>query len=211
MAASLAPLIGFPILLAKFHDLSPVEIGLTMLPGAVASSVAAVLAGRLTERRGARLPAWLGSPLMLLSVLGLSTYAGSSVLATAAFVGMLGAGFGFVNTPLAATVSRIVRGQVLASALSVTTAGSLNPLHSGAAPGFSDGFLLLAIPMIAAMALSIALPGASRSTLAKPEVVARPEPPTSRDWVANCSVPWSPECVEGATIGQEGPNATGPG
>ena len=58
---------------------------------------------------------------MLLAVLGLSTYAGSSVWLIATFVGILGAGYGLVNTPLAATVSRIVRSQVLASALSINS------------------------------------------------------------------------------------------
>ena len=113
MAANVAILIGLPILLAASYNLSPLEVGLTMLPGAIASSVFGVLAGRLTDRNGARLPTWVGAPVMLLAVLGLSTSAGESIWLIAAFAGLLGAGFGLVNTPLAATVSRIVRSQVL--------------------------------------------------------------------------------------------------
>ncbi len=120
-AASLAPLVGLPILLATFHDLSPLEVGLAMLPGAISASLFGVLAGRLTDRKGPRLPAWMGSPLILLAVLGLSTYSGSSVWVIAAFAGILGAGSGLMNTPLAATITRIVRGQVLASALSINS------------------------------------------------------------------------------------------
>ena len=132
MAANLAVLIGLPILLATFHRLSALEIGLTMLPGAITTSVFGVLAGRLTDRNGARLPTWIGSPLMLLAVLGLSTYAGSSIWVIAIFAGILGAGFGLVNTPLAASVSRVVRTQMLASALSINSilfflGGSLAP------------------------------------------------------------------------------------
>ena len=97
MAANVAVLIGLPILLVSSHELSSLEVGLTMLPGAISTSVFGVLAGRLTDRNGARLPTWMGAPLMLLAVLG--------------------AGFGLVNTPLAATASRIVRNQVLASAM----------------------------------------------------------------------------------------------
>ena len=114
MAANVAVLIGLPILLVYSHELSSSEVGLTMLPGAISTSVFGVLAGRITDRNGARLPTWTGAPLMLLAALGLSTYAGSSVWLIASFAGMLGAGFGLVNTPLAATVSRIVRSQVLA-------------------------------------------------------------------------------------------------
>ena len=221
MAAYVAILISLPILLSSSNKLSSLEVGLTMLPGAIASSVFGVLAGRLTDRNGARLPTWMGAPLMLLAVLGLSTYAGSSVWLIAAFAGILGAGFGLVNTPLATTVSRIVRTQVLASALSinsmffflggslgaamvmavVTSRGEadgslLNPLHSGAGSNFSDALLLLAIPVLLAMALSLAIPRASRPTAVGSPVSVGPESVPTSNWVANCSVPWMPECVE---------------
>ncbi len=226
-AASLAPLIALPILLTLFHELSLIEVGLVMLPGAIATSVFGVLAGRVTDRTGAQLPIWVGTPLMLVGVLGLSTYVGSSVWMMAVFAGLSGAGFGLVNTPLAATVSRIVRVQMLASALSinsmlffvggsfgaaaliaiVTSRGdpgtsAFNPLHSGAAAGFSDAFLLLAIPVIAVMALSRALP----RTEAQPsgqqlDEAATPAGEPRSNWVATCAVPWMPECAEtgGAT------------
>ena len=228
MAANLAPLIGLPILLSISHGLSPLEVGLVMLPGAISSSLFGVLAGRVTDRKGARLPVWIGAPLMLLAVLGLSTYAGSSVLVIATFAGILGAGFGLVNTPLAATISRIVRVQMLASALSINSmlfflGGSFgtaalmavvtsragendslfNPLHSGAAAGFSDAFLLLAIPVMVALALSVALPVPSRMALAGQRIAVQPALSVTRKWVANCSVPWMPECVEMATAGPD--------
>ena len=227
-AASLAPLVGLPILLVTLHGLSPLEVGVAMLPGAIAVSLFGVLAGRLTDRKGPRLPAWIGSPLILIAVLGLSTYSGSSVWVIATFAGILGAGSGLMNTPLAATVTRIVRSQVLASALSinsmsfflgggfgtavliavVTSRGeggvsSFNPLHSGAAAAYSDAFLLLAIPVVAAMALSLALPtGAEQAVEGRP-AVRRSERPVSRNWVPNCSVPWAPECEEMAKHGAE--------
>ena len=63
MAANVAILISLPILLASSHRLSPLEVGLAMLPGAISTSVFGVLAGRLTDRNGARLPTWIGAPL----------------------------------------------------------------------------------------------------------------------------------------------------
>ena len=221
MAANVAVLIGLPILLVYSHELSSLEVGLTMLPGAISTSVFGVLASRITDRNGARLPTWTGAPLMLLAVLGLSTYAGSPVWLIAAFAGMLGAGFGLVNTPLAATVSQIVRSQVLASALSINSmlfflGGSLgaatvmgvaasrgegdgsllNPLHTGAGAGFSDAFLLLAIPVLLVMALSAALPRASVQSTTGTPVSVRPQTQAADSWVATCSVPWTSECVE---------------
>ena len=214
MAAYVAILIGLPILLSSTHNLSALEVGLTMVPGAISTSVFGVLAGRLTDRYGARLPTWVGVPLMLLAVLGLSTYAGSSVWLIAAFAGILGAGFGLVNTPLAATVSRIVRSQVLASALSINSMlfflggslgaatlmaivtsrgveGGFNPLHSGGGASFSDAFLLLVIPVSLVMALSLALPKAPA-----PNTPMQPGLRSEPNWVPNCLVPWTPDRQE---------------
>ena len=74
------------------------------------------------------------------------------------------------------------------------TAKPFNPLHFGAGTGFSDAFLMLSLPVLAVMALSLALP--------KPRVQGTaPEPTTLRipvreTWVANCSVPWMTACQE---------------
>ncbi len=235
MAANLAPLVGIPILLAISHGLSSLEIGLVMLPGAVLSAGAGVLSGRLTDRTGPRLPVRIGSPAMLLALFGLSAYAGSSPWAIAAFAGLMGAGFGLINTPLAATISRLVSGEMLTAALSMnsmlfflggsvgtavimalaTTSGladgSLNPLHSGQSNGFSDGFLLLMIPVVLAMALSLALPAITKPERAQEDVAEPEEVPAAvqaaRQWTPNCSVPWHPECVEMDLAGQHSPAA----
>ena len=224
MAANLSILIALPILLTVFHRLSPLEVGLVMLPGAVFSSSFGVLAGKLTDRYGARLPTWSGAPLMLAAILALSTSADAPVWVIAAFNGMLGAGFGLMNTPIAATVSRIVRGPMLASALGInsmlfflggsfgtavlmavvnsragTDIASLNPLHSGASAGFSDGLLLLTLPVLAAGALSLALPQ-HQGPAGTP--AAAPKSGVNLEWIADCSMPWMPECVEAAAANE---------
>ena len=163
---------------------------------------------------------------MLLAVLGLSTYAGASIWVIAIFAGMLGGGFALVNTPLAATVSRIVRVQMLPSALSINSmlfflGGSLgtalvitivtlrggadvrafNPLHFGGGAGFSDAFLFLTLPVIAVVALSLALPKAQTSDPSvQPGVPVPPEQLATTSWVASCSVPWMPACQEVSAI-----------
>ena len=231
MAANLAPLIGLPVLLTISHGLSSLEIGLVMVPGAILSAVGGLLSGRLTDRAGPGLPIRIGSLLMVLALFGLSANAGSSPWAIAGFAGLMGAGFGFVNTPLAATISRLVAGEMLATALSMNSMmfflggsigtavllaiatssgladGSLNPFHSGQANGFSDGFLLLIIPVVVAIALSLALPAMTR-----PEPAAEGAPDDLDEapaalqpilqWTPNCSMPWHPECVEMSTADQ---------
>lgn len=214
MAANVAPLIGLPLMLALVHGLTAIEIGLVMLAGAILSSITGVVAGRLSDSQGPRTPAALGAPLMVVAVLGLSTSAGDSVWMVAVFAGVLGAGFGFVNTPLAAAVSQVVRGPMLASALSInsmlfflggsfgaatltaiTTSregkdmGALNPLHAGEAAAFSDAFLVLALPLALLTLLVITLP-------ARRLAQTRPGP-----WAGDCSVPWSPQCEETSRAG----------
>jgi len=219
MAANLAPLIGLPVLLAFSHGLSSLEIGLVMVPGAVLSAVGGLVSGRLTDRAGAKIPIRIGSLLMLLAMFGLSASSGSSPWAIAAFSGLMGAGFGFVNTPLAATISRLVSGEMLAAELSMNSMlfflggsigtavlfavstssgladGSLNPLHSGSSNGFSDGFLLLMIPVLIAAALSMAMPAVPKQEITQ-EAEPQPQVPLINRWTPDCSIPWHPECAE---------------
>ena len=221
MAANLAVLIGLPILMTTFHGLSSIQVGLVMLPGAVSSSVFGVLAGRFTDRKGGQLPMRAGAPIMLFAVLGLSTWSGESLWAVAAFAGLLGAGFALVNTPLAATISKIMHGPMLASALSINSmlfflggsfgatlliavtaargasgSGALNPLHSGAAAGFSDGFLILTAPALAALALSWVISDAQEPHWAGPETAPGTAAAVTGAWTADCSMPWAPQCAE---------------
>jgi DHA2 family metal-tetracycline-proton antiporter-like MFS transporter len=224
MAANLATLIGLPIMVAAVHDLTAIQVGLVMLPGAVSSAAFGVLAGQITDRKGGRQPMLVGAPVMLVAVLGLSTYAGASVWGVAVCAGLLGVGFGLTNTPLAAMISNTMRGPLLASALSINSmlfflAGSFgataliavagtrstplnnpfNPWYSGVAPGFSDGFLILALPVLAALVLALVVP-----LLSGPAVVGSSAevdaPATVGDatpgWTPDCSVPWAPQCAE---------------
>ena len=212
MASNVAALVGLPLLLTSAHNLTVAQVGFVLLPGAVLTAVFGVVAGRLVDIIGARIPVRIGVVMMLVAMLGLSSYTGSPVWIISLFMAILGAGFALVNTPLAAVVSLVVRTQVLAMALSINTmllfaggsfgvalmtaivitrgdSSSLNPLHSGQGVGFSDAFLMLAIPMIVAIALSLAIPRKVREP-------AKLEPQVIRAWVPSCSVPWAPECQE---------------
>lgn len=215
MAANLGPLIGLPILLAAFNGSTALEVGVILLPAGVLTGLSAVVAGRLVDRVGARRLARIGGAVMLVAVLGLSSAAGGEVWPMSLFAGLLGGGFGLVNTPLATAVSRVVRPQLLGSGLGINSmlffiggslgaavllafaaaagASSLNPLHDGAASGFSNGLLAMTLPLIALLFLTSRLPVAVREEGAEPAVSPAVATPLQRGWRPDCSIPWAPE------------------
>ena len=211
MAATVGPLIGIPVMLAAFNGSAAIDIGLIMLPAAIFTALSGVFAGKLVDRLGARLLARTGGLLMLVAVIGLSSFSGDEAWLIAASGGVLGGGFGLVNTPLATSVSRVVQPQVLASALGINSMlffiggsigaaallgfsatdvqSSLNPVHEGVGAGFSDGFLFLALPVLAVLYLSSRLP------VAVPQELEAEATPTYL-WRPDCSIPWVSECEE---------------
>ena len=212
MAANAGPLIGLPIMLAAFNGSTPLEIGVVLLPAAVLTGLSGVVSGRLVDRVGARALARAGGLLMLVAVLALSSAAGGAAWQISLYAGLLGLGFGLVNTPLATAVSRAVRAQLLASGLGInsmlffvggslgaaallafSTAGgtaSLNPLHDGAAAGFSDGLLALALALLVLLYLTSRLP------------VGVPVEAPVPEWRPDCSVPWAPELGRAVVVGE---------
>ena len=183
MAAMMSAIVGLPLLLAGVNGLSPAQVGLVLLPNAALTAALGVLVGRLVDRVGARWPVRAGLVVMMAAAIGLSVAAGDSAWTLALILMLLGLGSSLVNTPLSAAVSLVVRPERLASGQSMNTmlfflggsfgatlttavvgarggaADAFNPLHSGLAVGFSDAFLISLVPLLAAVALSAAVPG----------------------------------------------------
>ena len=209
MATNMAPLIGLPIMLALVNGLSAIEIGIVLLPGAILTALTGVLSGTLVDSVGTKILAKLGGMLMLAAIVGFSGFAGDSEWKISVFAGLMGAGFGLINTPLATAVTRVVEPRLLGSALGVNSmlffiggslgtaillgfstsdaSSSVNPLHDGVANGFSDGFLFLTVPIIAVLLLTSKLPGRAPATEQQPESRA------IHEWRGDCSVGWSPD------------------
>ncbi len=186
MAAIFGPLVGLPLLLTSINGLPPSQVGLALLPNAVLTAVLGIVAGRVVDRVGARTPVRAGLTLVLVAVVGLSTAVGSPAWVMSGLLALLGLGSAFVNTPLSTAVSLLIRPERLASAQSINTMiiflggsfgttlltatvaargmgeGGLNPFHAGPGVGFSDGFLILIVPLLVGLALSAAIPGAVR-------------------------------------------------
>ncbi|MEM6995639.1 MAG: MFS transporter, partial [Myxococcota bacterium] len=177
--SNLAALIGLPLLLTRFDGVSAFEVGLVLAPGAIMTAVCGVAAGRLVDRYGARMPTFVGASLIVVVMLGLSLAAGRSLVAVVALAGVLGGAYSLVNTPLAATITTLVRPTLLASALSMNimvffVGGSFGttlfvaltqldgaawiPGYPGPAASFSNAFALFTVPMLVTAGLALTLP-----------------------------------------------------
>jgi DHA2 family metal-tetracycline-proton antiporter-like MFS transporter/DHA2 family florfenicol/chloramphenicol resistance protein-like MFS transporter len=183
MFANLSGLVLLPFLLSSVNGLPSIQIGLALVPGAVALAVLSPLAGRLSDRLGPRAPIYAGLSVMLLSVLFLSSYA-AGASATLVALGMLGIGTGFagVNSPTANATAAALRIGETGTGLGIyqmlfflgggfgpaitgaflaarreARAGALNPLYSLDAPPFSDTFLLIAVALLLAFLASLRL------------------------------------------------------
>ena len=73
MAVNLAALVGLPLLLTSAHNLTVAQVGFVLLPGAMMTASLGVVAGRLVDRIGSRIPVRVGLAMMMLAMLGLSS------------------------------------------------------------------------------------------------------------------------------------------
>jgi DHA2 family metal-tetracycline-proton antiporter-like MFS transporter len=196
--ANLATQIGLPFLFDALHGMSTLEIGVALVPAAIASAVVGVAAGRLVDRAGPTVPVRVGAVVMLIATFSLSTWVGTSQWTVAVLAAVFGVGFALVNTPLAAVISLLVPPKDLATALSLNTmmffiGGSFgatlftsiaastgdnstawNPVHDAGGIGFSNAFLALIVPIVIALALSAVLthrPGPSDSAINPNELI----------------------------------------
>jgi EmrB/QacA subfamily drug resistance transporter len=200
MTANMATFVALPLLLTSVHSLSLVQIGLALLPNALALAVLGPIAGRVVDRIGGRLPVRGGLLGILGVVLAYSAFGASApVWGVALLAGVQGAAFAFLNAPLNTMVSLAAGKERQSSGLGINSMAfflgggfgtalltavltlrdgardALNPLYSGEAVAYSDAFLLFAAPLIVAVSLSLLLPGADRAS-DQPGPVSSPRP-----------------------------------
>lgn len=222
--ANLAAQIGYPFLFDTLHNMSTLNIGVTLIPAALSTAVVGVFAGRLVDKIGAAIPVRTGGLVMIGAALGLSSLVGTSRWSVAVVAMAFAAGFALVNTPLAAVVSLTVDSKDLASALSLNTmmffiggsfgatmfssivintspdAEAFNPLHNGNGAGFSNAFAALVIAVVIGLALSAVLP--------RPQPVDKAPPPGTgaEAWTHDCQIAWCPELEPELTMSTTGAN-----
>lgn len=183
MGINLPVFVSVPLLLTTFNGLSPIQIGLALMPEAICFTLLSSVAGRVVDRVGSRVPVRTGLGVMLVALVSLSTFgAGAPVWVISLLLTMLSGGFAFVNSPLTTSISLLLPAARLSSGLSMnsmlffvggafgtalisavltaraTAPSAFNPIYTGPAIAFSDGFFVLSILWFVAFALTSALP-----------------------------------------------------
>ena len=164
--------VALPLLLADANDLPARLVGLALLPAALATIASGPLAGRLADRVGILTPMRTGVGAVIVALFLLSGFGvGGPAWVASALVAVVSAGATFAKTAITTGVSLAVPKESLPSGVSINetvwilgvsagtalftatlsarsgTEAALNPLHAGPAAGYSDAFLLLAVPL----------------------------------------------------------------
>lgn len=189
-----------PLLMEEFHQLSVIEIGVRLLPGALALGVFGVAGGRLAARTGERILLIAGSWLMLSGALILHLAGVDFSTWNIALVYMLVAsGYGMVNAavikaatdPLPEALAGIGAGVFnlmffFGGAVAVAIAGAIllaresaveawDPVFDGTAVAYSDAMLVVVGFSFVAFLIAILQP---------PErTVTEPAEDPSKDWL----------------------------
>lgn len=166
-----------PLMLRGLNGLGAGGIGMVMFPGAMGAAILGFFGGRLSDRKGSVWVVHAGQALLICGFLLSSVVAGSSPVAVAAALILCYAGFSFLQSSLAHTVSGMLpREQMgigmgvynlttfMAGAVNAALIGkildhtrgqaALNPLAGSAAAGpYSNLFLLLAAVVAIAAAI----------------------------------------------------------
>jgi MFS transporter, DHA2 family, metal-tetracycline-proton antiporter len=183
MFANVSALVLVPLLVVAAHGLSTGAAGLVLTPGGVAVAILSPVAGRLSDRMGARLPVLAGLAVMGLSTLFLSTFAaGASPLLVSMGIVGVGMGFAFTNSPANNAAAGTLAGKQVGVGLGIfhgalflgagtgpavigaflaarKEAGSdaINPLYNLDVAPFSDAFLAMAVAVILALVAAFGL------------------------------------------------------
>ena len=173
---------ALPLVLTDLNGLSPELVGLSLLPAALALAVSGPVSGWLVDRIGSPPPIRAGLILVILSLLALSSFgAGAQVWVIGLLAVTINAGATLAKIALSTSLSLTANRENLSSGLAIgemsfllgaslgtalfSTALSvrnsadspINPLFAGSAVAYSDGFLLLAVPLLAVLLISLIL------------------------------------------------------
>ena len=183
MFVNLSVLMLVPLLIVEVNGLPSSAAGVALTPQAVAQALVAPLAGRLSDRLGVRHPLLMGVTIMIVTVAGLSTWAGASPAAIAILMAVLGTGFACVQSPASNAAANALREEdvgtgmglfsgsgflmaaagpaisgALLAARQEAAAPAVHPFYGLHAAAFSDAFLALLVPLAVAFVAVWLLP-----------------------------------------------------
>ncbi len=193
-----ATVVLLPLLLARYHDRNTIDIGLLLLPGALALAATGMVGGMLTSRFGTRALILPGTAIMLAGAITLHVVgAGGGPLGLSSLYLVIASGYGLLNGPVMNAATAELRADLagvgvgvynllffLGGAISVAIAGgilrvradageAIDPLFSGIAPEFSDAAIVVVAAAVISFALAIAL-GRSPAPAAQSGMEPRP-------------------------------------
>jgi MFS transporter, DHA2 family, metal-tetracycline-proton antiporter len=209
-ATAMGSMVTLPLLLDDVQGVAVGQIGLVMLPSAVASAVLGPIGGRLADRYGSVVPLRLGLGSLVIGAFLMSSFGTSGSATTVAILAItFGAGMGLAGAPLLNSVSLIlpqsqggtgiglihmvflmggsfgvaVKTAIIDARINATDA--FNPLHSGAGAGFSDAFLVVLVAsgvalFIVSRVLHVPRPGEVADWESAPPDGSREALPSSR-------------------------------
>lgn len=174
------------------------QIGLLLLPGAVAVATLSTMSGRLSDRVGSRPLVMIGLAVFMGGAFLLSSVAGGAPVLVAVVMLCCGIGFSFIVSPLVNAASSLLtpaesgvglgvyqgafflggaNGAAILGAVLAAREGAThgwNPLHSGEATAYSDTLLVVVGVLALGLILSIGLPAARGSRRAEREPEQQP-------------------------------------
>jgi MFS family permease len=192
MVALVSALVFIPLLLTSANGLPTGAAGLMLTPGGLAVAILSPVAGRLSDRIGAKLPVIAGLAVMGLSTLFVSSFAaGASPLLVCMGILGMGVGFAFAHSPTINAGASALAGEQVGAGLGIfqgalflgagtgptiigallaarneAGSGAINPLNSLNAAPFSDAFLAMAVAVILAVVAVPRLPDSSQDDAA---------------------------------------------
>lgn len=97
-----------PIFLIEVNQVSPLVVGIVLLPGALFIAFLSTPAGRVADNYGARRPVAVGAILVIAGNIITALTAGISVLGSAIGMGLYGLGFALIQSPIVSATSQIL-------------------------------------------------------------------------------------------------------
>lgn len=205
--AHFATVVLLPLLLARYHDLSIIQIGLVLLPGALALATAGITGGILTSRLGNRPLILAGSALMVAGTVTLHVAGvGWDPWQLSLVYVAVGGGYGLLNSPVLNAATAELAPELagvgvgfynlmffLGGGICVALAGGIlraregtaeafSPIFNGQAPEFSDAALVVVAASLAAFLLAVALPAGKVETAH--QALPAPGSPGPGGWAA---------------------------
>ena len=105
-ACRFGSLVLVPIFLVKVNGLSPLWVGLVLLPGAMVMTAMAPLAGKLADLGHARSLAAVGVVLVMAGCVLTAAFAGGAPLGVAGGMSLFGVGYACIQSPMLTVASR---------------------------------------------------------------------------------------------------------